>query len=119
MMALFLTIALGYLLGEINIKGFSLGVSAVLFVALFMSWFASKSVPAAMVGTLVLALILYGEIVLLNERLNPSRLRRRSAQSKSLELGCRYAYRVEPRERPQLTKTRTSSTQLYGSPETP
>ena len=30
--ALFLTIALGYLVGEINIKGFSLGSGAVLFV---------------------------------------------------------------------------------------
>jgi putative transport protein len=59
MMALFLTIALGYLLGEVNIKGFSLGVGAVLFVALFMGWFAPKSVPAAMVGTLGLALFLY------------------------------------------------------------
>ena len=43
MMALFLTIALGYLLGEVNIKGFSLGVGAVLFVALFMGWLAPKS----------------------------------------------------------------------------
>ena len=34
LMALFLTIAIGYLVGEINIKGFSLGVGAVLFVAL-------------------------------------------------------------------------------------
>jgi len=49
MMALFLTIAIGYLVGEINIKGFSLGVGAVLFVALAMGWFAPKSVPAAMV----------------------------------------------------------------------
>jgi putative transport protein len=60
MMALFLTIAFGYLLGEVNIKGFSLGVGAVLFVALFMGWFAPKSVPAPMVGTLGLALFLYG-----------------------------------------------------------
>ncbi len=59
MMALFLTIAIGYLVGEINIKGFSLGVGAVLFVALFMGWFAPKAVPAAMVGTLGLALFLY------------------------------------------------------------
>jgi putative transport protein len=59
MMALFLTIALGYLLGEINIKGFSLGVGAVLFVALLMGWFASKSVPEAMVGMLGIALVLY------------------------------------------------------------
>ncbi len=57
--ALFLTIALGYLVGEINIKGFSLGVGAVLFVALAFGWFAPKSVPAPMVGTLGLALFLY------------------------------------------------------------
>lgn len=59
MMALFLTIAIGYLVGEINIKGFSLGVGAVLFVALAMGWFAPKSMPAPMVGTLGLALFLY------------------------------------------------------------
>src|SRR3974390_2492494 len=59
MMALFLTIAIGYLIGEINIKGFSLGVGAVLFVTLAMGWFAPKSVPAPMVGTLGLALFLY------------------------------------------------------------
>ena len=60
LMALFLTIAIGYIAGEINIKGFSLGVGAVLFVALFMGWFAPKSVPAPMVGTLGLAIFLYG-----------------------------------------------------------
>jgi len=58
-MALFLTIAIGYLVGEINVKGFSLGVGAVLFVALGMGWFAPKSVPSAMVGTVGLALFLY------------------------------------------------------------
>ena len=60
MMALFLTIAIGYLVGEINIKGFSLGVGAVLFVALAIGWLAPKSAPAPMVGTLGLALFLYG-----------------------------------------------------------
>src|SRR5215471_12335927 len=59
LMALFLTIALGYLVGEINIKGFSLGVGAVLFVALAMGWFAPKSAPAPMVGRLGLTLFLY------------------------------------------------------------
>jgi putative transport protein len=59
LMALFLTVAIGYLVGEINIKGFSLGVGAVLFVALFIGWFAPKSAPAPMVGTLGLALFLY------------------------------------------------------------
>ena len=43
LMAFFLTIAIGYLVGEINIKGFSLGVGAVLFVALAMGWFAAGS----------------------------------------------------------------------------
>src|SRR5947209_7547443 len=59
LMALFLTIALGYFVGEINIKGFSLGVGAVLFVALAIGWFAPKSAPAPMVGTIGLALFLY------------------------------------------------------------
>ena len=34
LLALFLTIAIGYVVGELNVKGFSLGVGAVLFVAL-------------------------------------------------------------------------------------
>src|SRR5215470_19116227 len=59
LMALFLTIAIGYIVGEINVKGFSLGVGAVLFVALAIGWFAPKSVPAPMVGSLGLALFLY------------------------------------------------------------
>src|SRR5580765_5751971 len=59
MMAMFLVIALGYLVGEINLKGFSLGAGAVLFVALAIGWFAPKSAPAPMVGTLGLALFLY------------------------------------------------------------
>jgi len=59
LVALFLTIALGYIVGQINIKGFSLGVGAVLFVALAMGWFAPKSAPAPMLGTFGLALFLY------------------------------------------------------------
>src|SRR6201999_2976362 len=59
LMTLFLTIAIGYLVGEINVKGFSLGVGAVLFVALAIGWFAPRSAPAAMVGTLGVALFLY------------------------------------------------------------
>ena len=59
LMALFLTIAIGYLVGEISLQGFSLGVGAVLFVALFMGWLAPGSTPAPMVGTLGLALFLY------------------------------------------------------------
>jgi putative transport protein len=57
--ALFLTIALGYVVGEIKIKGFSLGMGAVLFVALGMGWLAPKSAPAAMLGTFGLAIFLY------------------------------------------------------------
>src|SRR4029453_15526339 len=57
--ALFLTIATGYVVGEINIKGFSLGVGAVLFVALGVGWFAPKSAPVAMIGNLGLPVFLY------------------------------------------------------------
>src|SRR3982750_3248755 len=59
LLALFLTIAIGYLVGEINLRGFSLGVGAVLFVALAAGWFAPKAAPAAMLGTFGLALFLY------------------------------------------------------------
>src|SRR3954466_14508969 len=59
LMALFLTIAVGYVVGEISVKGFSLGVGAVLFVALGVGWFAPKAAPAAMVGNIGLALFLY------------------------------------------------------------
>jgi putative transport protein len=57
---LFLTVALGYLVGEINIKGFSLGSGAVLFVGLAVGGFAPKSAPPALLGTLGLLLFLYG-----------------------------------------------------------
>src|SRR4051812_5699614 len=59
LMALFLTIAIGYLVGEMSIRGFSLGVGAVLFVALGVGWFAPKAAPVAMVGNIGLALFLY------------------------------------------------------------
>jgi putative transport protein len=59
LMALFLTIAIGYLAGEINIRGLSLGVGAVLFVALAMGWFAPAAAPAPIIGTFGLALFLY------------------------------------------------------------
>ena len=42
---LFLTVALGYLVGEISIRGFSLGSGAVLFVGLAIGGFAPKSAP--------------------------------------------------------------------------
>ena len=59
LMALFLTIAIGYLAGEINIKGLSLGVGAVLFVALAMGWLAPGAAPSPILGNFGLALFLY------------------------------------------------------------
>src|SRR5512136_2183653 len=59
-LTLFLVIALGYAIGSINIKGFSLGVGAVLFSGLFIGSIAPKSQPPAMVGTLGLVMFLYG-----------------------------------------------------------
>ena len=42
-LALFLAIGVGYLVGQINLGGFSLGVGAVLFVGLLIGAFAPKS----------------------------------------------------------------------------
>ena len=50
LMALFLTIAIGYIVGEINIKGFSLGVGAVLFVALAVGFLMAAWRPALASG---------------------------------------------------------------------
>ena len=59
-LALFLVIALGYGIGSINIRGFSLGVGAVIFSGLFIGAIAPKAQPPAMVGTLGLVMFLYG-----------------------------------------------------------
>src|SRR5512142_8354 len=59
-LALFLVVALGYAIGSVNIKGFSLGVGAVIFSGLFIGWVAPKCQPPAMVGTLGLVMFLYG-----------------------------------------------------------
>jgi putative transport protein len=59
LMAVFLSIAVGYLIGGLRFAGFSLGVGAVLFVALAVGWWVPKAMPAPMVGTLGLALFLY------------------------------------------------------------
>lgn len=60
LLTLFLTVALGYLVGEINIKGFSLGSGAVLFVGLAIGGLAPKAAPPGLLGTLGLLLFLYG-----------------------------------------------------------
>jgi len=54
--ALFLVIAAGYLVGEVNVKGFALGSGAVLFVGLACGAFAPQAAPPAMLGTLGLLL---------------------------------------------------------------
>ena len=59
LMALFLTIAIGYLLGEVSVGGLSLGVGMVLFVALGMGCLAPKAAPPAILGNFGLALFLY------------------------------------------------------------
>ena len=60
LLALFLVIASGYALGAINVKGFSLGVGAVLFSGLLIGALAPKAQPPALVGTLGLVMFLYG-----------------------------------------------------------
>jgi putative transport protein len=59
MTTLFLVIAAGYLVGEVNFKGFALGSGAVLFVGLALGAFAPKAAPPGMLGTLGLLLFLY------------------------------------------------------------
>lgn len=59
-LALFLVISTGYAIGQINIKGFSLGVGAVLFSGLAVGAISPASQPPPIMGTLGLILFLYG-----------------------------------------------------------
>src|SRR5262245_55924348 len=59
-LTLFLAIGLGYLVGQINIFGFSLGVGAVLFVGLALGAFAPKAQIIGPIGLTGLIMFLYG-----------------------------------------------------------
>src|SRR5258705_2742386 len=56
----FLAIGLGYLVGQISIAGFSLGVGAVLFVGLAIGAFAPKAQIIGPIGLTGLIMFLYG-----------------------------------------------------------
>jgi putative transport protein len=59
-LATFLAIGLGYLVGQISIGGFSLGVGAVLFVGLAIGAFAPKAQITGPIGLVGLIMFLYG-----------------------------------------------------------
>src|SRR6187431_1700194 len=59
-LALFLAIGVGYLVGQINLGGFSLGVGAVLFVGLAIGAFAPKASIIGPIGLTGLIMFLYG-----------------------------------------------------------
>jgi putative transport protein len=59
-LALFLAVGVGYLVGQINIGGFSLGVGAVLFVGLAIGAFAPKASIVGPIGLTGLIMFLYG-----------------------------------------------------------
>src|SRR6476646_4171022 len=56
----FLAIGVGYLVGQISIFGFSLGVGAVLFVCLAIGAFAPKAQIIGPIGLTGLIMFLYG-----------------------------------------------------------
>src|SRR6476660_5617795 len=59
-LAVFLAIGVGYLVGQINLGGFSLGVGAVLFVGLAIGAFAPKASVIGPIGLTGLIMFLYG-----------------------------------------------------------
>ena len=59
-LAMFLAIGVGYLVGQINLGGFSLGVGAVLFVGLAIGAFAPKAQITGPIGLTGLIMFLYG-----------------------------------------------------------
>ena len=60
LVALALAIGAGYLLGQVSIRGFALGVGAVLFTGLAIGALAPKATLPGMVGTIGLLMFLYG-----------------------------------------------------------
>ena len=60
LLSMFIVIGSGYALGGVNIRGFSLGAGAVLFVGLGMGMFAPKAAPPALLGSLGLIMFVYG-----------------------------------------------------------
>jgi len=60
LLSMFLVIGIGYAIGEVNIRGFSLGVGAVLFVALGFGILVPKAAPPALLGSLGLVMFVYG-----------------------------------------------------------
>ena len=58
-LSVFLAIGLGYLVGQINLGGFSLGVGAVLFVGLALGAFAPKAQITGPIGLTGLIMFLY------------------------------------------------------------
>src|SRR6187200_2812850 len=59
-LAVFLAIGVGYMVGQINIGGFSLGVGAVLFVGLAIGAFAPKAQITGPISLTGLIMFLYG-----------------------------------------------------------
>jgi putative transport protein len=59
LLSLSLVIATGYALGAVDVKGFSLGVGAVLFTGLAVGAMAPAAQPPALLGALGLVLFLY------------------------------------------------------------
>src|SRR5512143_1582963 len=60
LLSMFLVIALGYAIGALNVRGFNLGIGAVLFVGLGVGMLAPKAAPAALLGSLGLVMFVYG-----------------------------------------------------------
>ena len=58
-LSVFLAIGVGYLVGQINLGGFSLGVGAVLFVGLALGAFAPKAQITGPIGLTGLIMFLY------------------------------------------------------------
>ncbi len=59
-LALFLAVAVGYAVGQVNIFGFSLGIGAVLFVGLAIGAISPKAQIAGPIGLIGLTMFLYG-----------------------------------------------------------
>lgn len=60
LLSMFVVVGLGYAVGQVDIRGFNLGIGAVLFVGLGVGILAPKAAPPALLGSLGLVMFVYG-----------------------------------------------------------
>ena len=114
-LTVFLAIGLGYLVGQINIFGFSLGVGAVLFVGLALGAFAPKAQIVGPIGLTGLIMFLYAH----RNSVWPTIFRRDERRRPKIQSAGAGRVRRKPSGRPRSRPALRNQNQVTRSAFTP